>query len=295
MVDDNAHAAATQEPTPADSPAPVMAGTRAPSDLAVADPPAPEVPADSAADPALELVGWHASATAPAPAGGGDLPVWSFRSSTAAPARAPAGQDQAELPLSPPARPQLPSSRPQPLFGPVGRARSALLVPLLAVVTLGVYALVWHHRVNRELEEFDPKLHSRPVRSTMALTVPWLVGLVVTLVGAAWLLGDRFSLHLPLAGHLTHTQALLLLGGLVAVPYLTLLIPFSLVAVVMTLERLRSVEEHVGTTTDRQVRPVGTALLLAVPALGGLVLLGLEQRRLNAVWGGVSPAGRVSS
>jgi hypothetical protein len=78
------------------------------------------------------------------------------------------------------------------------------------------------------------------------------------------------------------------------VPYLTLLLPISLIAVVMTLERLRCVEEHVGTTTDRQVRPVGATLLLAVPVVGGLVLLAAEQARLNAVWDAVAPSGRPS-
>ncbi|MDQ6847906.1 MAG: hypothetical protein M3019_10075, partial [Candidatus Dormibacteraeota bacterium] len=59
-------------------------------------------------------------------------------------------------------------------------------------------------------------------------------------------------------------------------------------------ERLRCVEEHVGTTTDRQVRAVGSAMLLAVPLIGGLVLLGVAQRRLNAVWAAVAPSGRLS-
>jgi hypothetical protein len=86
-----------------------------------------------------------------------------------------------------------------------------------------------------------------------------------------------------------------MLAGLVVVPYLVLLVPFSVVAVVMTLERLRSVEEHVGATTDRQVRPVGTSLLLAIPLAGGLALLALEQRRLNAIWETVTPSGHLKS
>ncbi|HEY8675109.1 MAG TPA: DUF4234 domain-containing protein [Candidatus Dormibacteraeota bacterium] len=235
---------------------------------------------------------------ADAPEAGGDLPVWSFRDAVetrelAPPA--PVDRHQAELLFTPVVESITSPPRPQPLFGPVGRPRSSLLVPLLAVVTLGVYALVWHHRVNRELEEFDPKLHSRPVRSAVAVAVPWLIGLLVTLAGAAFLVGARLSIHIPLGSHVTTAQAYALLAGLATVPYLILVLPFSLVAIVMTLERLRCVEEHVGTTTDRQVRPVGSSLLLAIPVAGGLLLLGVEQRRLNAIWDAMAPAGRVLS
>ncbi len=232
---------------------------------------------------------------------GGDLPVWSFADrgtrGGALPPMVPVDRHQVELPFE--ARSELvatqPESRPQPLFGPVGTPRSAVLVALLSAVTLGVYALAWHQRINRELEEFDPKMHSRPARSTLAVAVPWLAGLLVTLAGAALILGARMSLQLPFATHVTTTQAYYLLGGLLAVPYLTLLVPFSIVAVVMTLERLRCAEEHVGTTTDRQVRAVGTSLLLALPVVGGLLLIGVAQRRANAIWDAVAPTGRLVS
>jgi Domain of unknown function (DUF4234) len=229
------------------------------------------------------------------PESGGDFPVWSFRDAPGRPepAALPAtDRRQAELPFAASTELLAPLLRSQPTFGPVGRSRSTPLVPLLAVVTLGLYALVWHHRVNRELEEFDPKLHARPVRSTVAVGIPWLAGLLVTLAGAAFLIGARLSAHIPLQSHVSTAQAFYLLAGLAVVPYLTLLVPFSLVAVVMTLERLRCVEEHVGTTTDCQVRPVGSALLLAVPVVGGLALLVREQRRLNAIWDAMAAVGR---
>ena len=237
----------------------------------------------------------------PASKPGDDLPIWSFREGAARdevvpPVAPPVARHQAELPLAAPPEREAAAelaARPHPLFGPIGRPRSAAVVPLLAVVTLGVYALVWHRRANRELEEFDPKLHSRPMRSTVAVAIPWLAGLLVTLAGAVLIVAERLSIHLPLASHVTSVQADYMLAGLAAVPYLILLVPFSLVAVVMTLERLRSVEEHVGTTTDRQVRTVGTTMLMVIPVIGGLVLLGVAQRRLNAVWDAVAPAGRL--
>jgi hypothetical protein len=226
-----------------------------------------------------------------------DLPTWTFRDPGSRPSTvaAPADRAQVELPFTPADELAAPPPRPQPMFGPVGRPRSTLLVPLLAVASLGVSALVWHHRANRQLEEFDPKLHVRPGRSAVAVAVPWLVGLLITVAGAALLITARMSIHIPFDTHLTTAQGYLLLAGLVAVPYLTLVLPFSVVAVVMTLERIRCVEEHLGITTDRQVRPVGTALLLAIPIVGGLILLGVEQGRINAIWAAVTPAGFVRS
>jgi hypothetical protein len=228
---------------------------------------------------------------------GGDLPVWSFGSVLGRPEPEPAtaaARDQAELPFKRVGETNAAAPRPQPLFGPVGRQRSAMLVPLLAAVTLGAYAVVWHRRINRELEEFDPKLHSRPVRSAVAVAVPWLLGLLTTVAGAVLIVGARFGVHVPFDSHVSTTQAYYLLAGLAAVPYLMLVVPFSLVAIVMTIERLRCVEEHLGTTTDRQVRPVGSCLLMAIPLAGSLMLLGVEQRRLNAIWDAVAPAGRIS-
>lgn len=236
---------------------------------------------------------------APNSSPGEDPPVWSFpdtatRGELAAPS-APVDRHQVELPFAAPTEvvASAPEGRPQPLLGPVGTPRSAVGVALLAVVTLGVYALVWHHRVNRELEEFDPKLHARPMRSTAAVMVPWLVGLLVTIAGAVLIIGARLAISVPFATHVTTTQAYYLLGGLVAVPYLTLLLPFGVVAVIMTLERLRCAEEHVGITTDRQVRPVGTSMFLALPVIGGLLLIGVTQRRVNAIWDSVAPTGRL--
>lgn len=267
---------------------------------------APEPERDRLAVASVENTAWEVSGHGAAPAATAwsepgvdivdDAPHWSFRSPTPSlVAEQPSSEaaDQPELPFAAPNPPAASPPRPIPMFGPVGQLRSALAVPLLAVATLGLYALVWHQRTNRELELFDPKLHSRPRRSTFAVLIPWIVGLAVSLAGAAALVTARLGVGLPSGLHVTTVQAYALLAGLVAVPYLTLLVPFSLVAVVMTLERLRSVEEHVGTTTDRQVRPVAVSLLLGIPVLGGLVLLAIEQRRLNAIWQSVTPSGRL--
>ena len=53
-------------------------------------------------------------------------------------------------------------------LGPVGKHRSTFGVVALSIVTLGIYSLVWHNRVNREVGNFDPtRMHvSSPGRST---------------------------------------------------------------------------------------------------------------------------------
>ncbi|HEV2360698.1 MAG TPA: hypothetical protein VGS21_03245, partial [Acidimicrobiales bacterium] len=74
-------------------------------------------------------------------------------------------------------------SRPMPMFGPVGRRRAPLAPVALAVVTFGVTSLAWFRRINREMEEFDPQLHARPGRSTVAVLIPWLAGVLTTVAG----------------------------------------------------------------------------------------------------------------
>jgi hypothetical protein len=238
-------------------------------------------------------------ASLPRAAHADDTPIWSFPDSSRTRSRpgsaaSTTDENQVELPF-PPAPQPTPQARPQPMFGPVAQARSTVLVPVLAVLSLGVYALVWHQRVNRELEEFDPKLHARPSQSAFGVTVPWLLGLLATVAGAVLLVGARLSIHVPFAAHVSTWEAYMLLAGLALVPYLTLLLPFSTVAVVMTLERLRCVEEHVGVTTDRQIRPVAQSQLLVIPVVGGLVLLSLVQRRVNAIWDAVTHEGRQAT
>ena len=186
------------------------------------------------------------------------------------------------------------TSRALPMFGPVGRRRSPWAVAALAVVTLGVASLAWYRRVNREMEEFDPQLHARPGRSTLAVAIPWLAGLLTSLAGAVLIVTARLGVGLPVSVHLASPGPYVLLAGLAAVPLLIAIVPFGIVSLVMTLERLRCVEEHAGVTGDRQVRPVKSSLLLYVPVVGGLIMVARMQTRLNEVWETFAPARYVS-
>ena len=169
-------------------------------------------------------------------------------------------------------------------FGPVGRERSPFAVAMLSVLTLGVYALIWHDRVNAEMSDFDTRMRVRAASSTLAVIIPWLVGLVVTLAGAARVLVSVFSVHLPFDPHVTPMQGYYLLAGLGLVPYLVLLLPFSLLAVALTMERIRVVEDRVGVTADVQLQPTRLVWWLMVPVIGGLAMIAAMQRRLNRVW-----------
>jgi hypothetical protein len=152
----------------------------------------------------------------------------------------------------------------------------------LSVLTLGFYAVAWHRRVNQEMRDFDPRVHVHPARSAWAVALPLLIGLLVTIAAIARILAP----HLGATGHLPLStgQSLVALAALAAVPYLVLLLPFSVLAVVLTAERVRLVEEHAGVTTDEQVRPGALAGWLLLPLIGGFVVISRQQRALNRIW-----------
>ena len=169
-------------------------------------------------------------------------------------------------------------------LGPIGKHRSTFAVVALSILTLGIYTLVWQNRVNREVGNFDTRMHVIPGRSTVAVTIPWVLGWLVSIVGATRIVLAVANVTLPFDTHFTVLQAYGLLAGGLVIPYLTLLLPFSAVAWVMTLERVRIVEDRIGRTTDVQLRPVRAVCWMLLPMAGGLVLVSAVQRRLNRVW-----------
>jgi hypothetical protein len=171
-----------------------------------------------------------------------------------------------------------------PSLGPVGKRRSPFAVVALSIVTLGVYSLVWHNRITRETGNFDTRMHVIPGRSTLAVAIPWALGWMVSLAGAVRIVLAVLNVNLPFDPHFSVLQAYGLLGGGLLIPYLELLLPFSALALVMTLERVRIIEDRIGRTTDVQLRPTQTICWLLVPVVGGLVLIATLQTRLNRVW-----------
>jgi Domain of unknown function (DUF4234) len=169
-------------------------------------------------------------------------------------------------------------------LGPVGKSRSTVAVVALSIVTLGVYSLVWHNRINREIGNFDTRMHVMPARSTLAVAIPWALGWLVSIAGAVRIVLAVLNVNLPFDPHFSVLQAYALLGGGLVIPYLVLLLPFSAIASVMTLERVRIVEDRIGRTTDVQLQPTRAICWLLLPAAGGLVLMATVQRRLNRVW-----------
>ncbi len=169
-------------------------------------------------------------------------------------------------------------------FGPAGKRRSTLAIVVLSVVTLGIYSLVWYHRVNREVGNFDTRMHVIPGRSTVAVAIPWAIGWLVSIVGAVRIVLAVANVALPFNPHFTVLQAYGLLFGGLAIPYLELLLPFSAIAAVMTLERVRIVEDRMGRTTDVQLRPTRVIFWMLLPIAGGLILMAITQRRLNRAW-----------
>jgi hypothetical protein len=195
------------------------------------------------------------------------------------------GDEPGKAPIPGPPLPARQSTMPPaPSFGPVGKHRSVAALVLLSVVTLGVYALVWYHRINVEMGDFDPRMHVRPARSALPVVLAWLLGVLISLAGAARIILAVLGISLSFDPGFSVTQAYGLLGGVLVIPYIELVLPLSVVAIVMTLERARIVEDRVGRTTDVQLRPARSVCWLLMPIIGGLVLLASVQRRLNRVW-----------
>ena len=186
-------------------------------------------------------------------------------------------------PTSTPAPPPAPLLMSIPALGHVGRRRSRGVMVLLWVVTLGIYGLVWHERINREMSEFDPRLPTRSRRSVWALAIPHVALWTVSLVASALLVmehGFGVTADLPVSYDVVGYLA----AAPLAIPYAIVLLPFSAIAVVLTAERIRIVEDRLDIVPERQLRPAQAAWWLLVPVVGGLVLLVRQQSRLNRAW-----------
>lgn len=179
-----------------------------------------------------------------------------------------------------------------PSLGPVGRRRHPLAVLALNVATLGFYNVIWHRKVNQEMTDFDVRIEVRPGASTFAVFLPWLAGFAATISGAAlWGLQQTHPTALGEALPGLQTWMIIALAcGVVAVPYLEMIFSPAAIAHVMTLERLRVVEERVGFRTRGQIHPVARLGLLLFPVIGWLCHSISAQRRLNAVWGATTVA-----
>jgi hypothetical protein len=167
-------------------------------------------------------------------------------------------------------------------LGPVGRRRSSVVAFLLAVVTLGLHPIAWVQRANAEMAHFDPRMVVRPGRTAGALA--FIVGLPIFVAAAegARIIADHAGAapNLPLSAQATRW---LLLAPAVT-PLLAVLVPFSLVALTLTLERVRVVEDRAGVDPDLQLSPSGVVWWTALPVIGLAVVVARGQARLNGVW-----------
>jgi len=167
-------------------------------------------------------------------------------------------------------------------LGPLGRRRSPALLAALSVITLGIHPGLWTARVNREMRDFDPRMHVRPARAALALLAPALLTLLIALGAAARQVAERLG-H-PVDLPVTSRVSVWLLAAPALLPLLVLLISPCAVAAAMTMERVRVVEDRAGVDPDQQVRPVAALRALLIPVAGVATLEVIAQRRLNRVW-----------
>ena len=218
-----------------------------------------------------------------APAHIDQSPPWSYPGKTVPYRGLPRGS-AAEKPAVLPVKSGPITAPSVPSLGLAGRHRSPVAVVFLSVLTLGIYAMFWYERTNAEMGDFDTRMHVHPAKSTIPVVIAWLIGVLVTVAGALRIIFAVLDIQLPFDPGFTVTQAYLLLGGIVVIPYIMVVMPFSLVAITMTLERVRVLEDRVGRTTDVQLRPSLAVGWLIIPVIGGLILIATVQRRINRVW-----------
>ena len=54
----------------------------------------------------------------------------------------------------------------------VGKTRSPFGVWVLTLITFGIYGMVWHYKVNRELRDYHPSIQVNPGLALLALFFP---------------------------------------------------------------------------------------------------------------------------
>jgi hypothetical protein len=167
-------------------------------------------------------------------------------------------------------------------LGPVGKRRSPALAFVLAVATLGLHPIGWVNRANKEMAQFDPRMVVRPGRTAAAVAVAALLPLLAAVAAGARVLADHAGSapSLPVSAQLTRWLVL----APVLAPLLAVLIPLSLVALTMTLERVRVVEDRAGVDPELQLSPAEAMWWTAVPVVGLAVYVARGQGRLNRVW-----------
>jgi hypothetical protein len=167
-------------------------------------------------------------------------------------------------------------------LGPVGRRRSTALAFTLALLTLGLHPIAWVSRANREMAQFDPRMVVRPGRSAAAVAVAVVVPLLAAAAAGARVIADHLGSppNLPVSAQVTRW----VVAAPALTPLLAVLLPASLVAVTMTLERVRVVEDRAGVDPEMQMTPSRAVWWTAIPVVGLAVFVARAQGRLNSVW-----------
>ena len=176
-----------------------------------------------------------------------------------------------------------PTRAPIPHFGPSGTRRNLFFAAFFSVVTLGIYGVVWLGRVTWEMRDFDPRMVVAPGKTRTAVAIPYIVSLLGVVAGADRLIAPHLSHAIPYIP-MARDAALALAFNMVALGPALLLLPFALIGLVLTAERVRIVEDRVGVTPEAQVRPTSHVWLLLIPAIGGMWYMLSLQSRLNRVW-----------
>lgn len=95
-------------------------------------------------------------------------------------------------------RPNLPDAGLAPVR--LGKTRSPLGVWLLALITFGIYGLVWYYKVNRELRDYNGQIEVSPGLAVCNVSIIGAVTLSISAIVSFVCTGGRISRALGFAG-----------------------------------------------------------------------------------------------
>jgi hypothetical protein len=152
------------------------------------------------------------------------------------------------------------------------KLRQPWVVVALCVLTLGIYALVWYYKINREMRDFGIEQRD----NELAKSRPWVSLLAVTL--GALLVVPRLVSLIRTVLRLQSVERLATDSARPGGSVITLLVISSILPVIVLATHARG--------------GAGPLDVLSVATL--LTAYGMLQSRLNAAWRAIVPAGETS-
>jgi hypothetical protein len=135
-------------------------------------------------------------------------------------------------------------------------------------------------------------MQTRSTWSTLALCIPWLLSAAAVTAAGAYYLATVNHIDTTWIGYSLTNRDLLVLGSApLFAGVASLLIPFTAISLVATGARVKTIEDRVGTSPEKQLRPAAMLWAMVFPILGWWTVMGRLQSRLNRAWSSTTGTG----